>query len=451
MSAQKLLNGHASFGDSVNEKATEKVTEKPTILIVDDTPANLTLLAEVLKPDYRTKAAVSGEKALKLASSATPPDMILLDIMMPGMDGYEVCRRLKADPATRGIPVIFVTAMNEVEDETRGLELGGVDYLTKPISAAIVKARIRTHLLLHAQAKAMERMIVELETQAAELSNFNRTLEDRVSDGVNQVERLGRLKRFFSPSVVDFLLSGTADDPLKTHRREVAAVFLDLRGFTAFTETSDPEDVMRVISEYHAAMGEIVMTNGGTVERFAGDGIMIFFNDPVQIDNPAAKAVQTTIEMQERFATLAHGWKKRGYELAMGIGIAQGYATIGAIGFEGRRDYGVIGTVTNLAARLCGEATGGQILVSQRVQGFVADFVDTSPVGELNLKGFHRPIAAYAVLGYSATRDAASLDGGQPRAWSRRATDQTADQPADHPADLRADHRSDPQTARDLL
>ena len=195
MSVQKLLNGDASFADGV----IEKPSEKPTILIVDDTPANLTLLAEVLKPDYRTKVAVSGERALKLASSATPPDLILLDIMMPGMDGYEVCKRLKADPATRGIPVVFVTAMNEVEDETKGLELGGVDYLTKPISAAIVKARIRTHLLLDAQAKAMERMIVELETQAAELLNFNRTLEDRVRDGINQVERLGRLKRFFSP------------------------------------------------------------------------------------------------------------------------------------------------------------------------------------------------------------------------------------------------------------
>ena len=420
MGAQK--NGYAS--------AAASPAEKPTILMVDDTPANLTLLAEVLKSDYRTKAAVSGDKALKLATSATPPDMILLDIMMPGMDGYEVCRRLKADPATRGIPVIFVTAMNEVEDETRGLELGGVDYLTKPISAAIVKARIKTHLTLHAQAKAMERMIATLETQAAELSDFNRTLEHRVRDGVNQVERLGRLKRFFSPSVVDFLLSGTADDPLKTHRREVAAVFLDLRGFTAFTETSDPEDVMRVINEYHAAMGAIVMESGGTIERFAGDGIMIFYTDPVEIDNPGGKAVRTTIAMQECFTTLAQGWKKRGYELAMGIGIAQGYATIGAIGFEGRRDYGVIGTVTNLAARLCSEAAGGQILISQRVQGFVADFVDTEPVGELNLKGFHRPVAAYAVLGYSAGRDTASVDDGQARTWARRATDQRADQSA---------------------
>ena len=374
--------------------------EKPTILIVDDTPANLSLLSDVLKSDYRTKAAVNGEKALKLAFSGTPPDLILLDIMMPGMDGYEVCRRLKANPATRSIPVIFVTAMNEVEDETRGLALGAVDYVTKPISAPIVKARVKTHLALYEQAREMEHMIAKLKAQAGELAEWNRTLEQRVAEGVSQLERLGRLKRFFSPSVVELLLSGSAEDPLKSHRSEIAAVFLDLRGFTTFTETSAPEDVMGVIGEYHEAMGELIMAHSGTVERFAGDGIMIFFNDPVRVDNPAGKAVAMAIAMQERFATLAQGWQKRGYEIAMGIGVAQGYATIGAIGFEGRRDYGAIGTVTNLAARLCGEAGGGQILISQRVQGLVADFAKTDPIGELSLKGFHRPVMAYAVHGY---------------------------------------------------
>jgi adenylate cyclase len=378
----------------------DTLREKPTILIVDDTPANLSLLSDVLRSDYRTKAAVNGEKALKLAFSGTAPDLILLDIMMPGMDGYEVCRRLKANPATRSIPVIFVTAMNEVEDETRGLALGAVDYVTKPISAPIVKARVKSHLALYEQAREMEHMIAKLKAQAGELAEWNRTLEQRVAEGVSQLDRLGRLKRFFSPSVVELLLSGSAEDPLKSHRREIAAVFLDLRGFTTFTETSAPEDVMGVIGEYHEAMGELVMVHGGTVERFAGDGIMIFFNDPVQVDNPTGKAVKMAIAMQERFATLAQGWQKRGYEIAMGIGVAQGYATIGAIGFEGRRDYGAIGTVTNLAARLCGEAAGGQILISQRVQGMVADFVKTDSIGELSLKGFHRPVMTYAVNGY---------------------------------------------------
>ncbi len=378
-------------------------SHRPTVLIVDDTPANLDLLVEILKGDYRTKVAIHGERALELAFAAPPPDLILLDIMMPGISGYDVCERLKANPATRDIPVIFVTAMGEVDDETRGLELGGVDYVTKPVSPPIVKARVKTHLAVSAQARELQGMVARLEAQALELSEFNRTLEQRVTQGVGELERLGRLKRFFSPSVVDVLLSGAADDPLKSHRREVAAVFVDLRGFTAFTETSDPEDVMRVLGEYHVGMGKMVMDYGGTLEHFAGDGMMIYFNDPVEIDNPAWVAVQMAMAMQERFKTLVQGWQKRGYALSMGIGVAQGYATIGAIGFEGRRDYGVIGTVTNLAARLCGEATGGQILVSQRVQGFVADLARTESVGELQLKGFHRPTPAYLVHGDLAT------------------------------------------------
>jgi class 3 adenylate cyclase/CheY-like chemotaxis protein len=373
------------------------VRERPTVLVVDDTPANVALLGEILKPDYRVKVAVDGERALRLLASGSPPDLILLDIMMPGMDGYEVCRRLKANSATRSIPVIFVTSMTEVEDEARGLALGGVDYITKPVSLPIVKARVRTHLALHQHEVEMERMIARLEAQASELEEWNRTLEQRVAAEVAQVERLGRLKRFLSPSVVDLLLSGTAEDPLKSHRREIVAVFVDLRGFTAFTETSDPEDVMQVIREYHEAMGRLVMDYGGTLERYAGDGIMIIFNDPLPIDEPAVKAVRMALAMQERFGGLARGWRDRGYELAMGIGIAQGYATIGAIGFEGRRDYGAIGTVTNLAARLCGEAAGGQILVSRRVQGSLGSSVQANPVGELSLKGFHRPVAAYAV------------------------------------------------------
>ena len=272
--------------------------------------------------------------------------------------------------------------------------------MTKPISAPIVKARVKTHLASYEHAREMRRLIAKLEAQAVELAEWNRALEQRVAEEVSQVDRLGRLKRFFSPSVVDLLLSGTAEDPLKSHRREIAAVFLDLRGFTAFTETSEPEDVMGVIGEYHDAMGRLVAAHDGTLERFAGDGIMIFFNDPVEVENPAAAAVRMAIAMQEHFAKLAEGWQRRGYELAMGIGIAQGFATIGAIGFEGRRDYGAIGTVTNLAARLCAEALGGQILISQRVQGRVAHFATTEPVGQLALKGFHRPVAAFSVRGY---------------------------------------------------
>jgi class 3 adenylate cyclase len=356
---------------------------KHTVLIVDDTQENILLLSEVLESDYLTKAASDGERALKIAFGAEPPDLVLLDVMMPGMSGYEVCRRLKENSVTRAIPVIFVTAMNEVEDETKGLELGAVDYITKPISPPIVKARVKAHL--------------ELYDQRRELAAWNQTLEQRVAEDVAQLDRLGRMKRFFSPAVADLILSGNADDPLKTHRREIVVVFLDLRGFTTFSESADPEEVMGVLAEYHAAMGELIIKYAGTLERFAGDGIMIFFNDPVPIPNPAAQAVSMTLEMQQRFETLAAAWARRGYDLSMGIGIAQGYATIGAIGFEGRRDYGAIGNVTNLAARLCGEAKGGQILVSQRVEGALGEVAKSEPIGDLSLKGLHKPVKTFEI------------------------------------------------------
>ena len=373
-----------------NKVHTVKPDGKPTVLIVDDTPDNVQLLSEVLGAGYRTKAATNGNRALKIAFSDDPPDLILLDIMMPDMDGLEVCRRLKENPATRRVPVIFVTAMNEMVDEQKGFAVGAVDYITKPISPPIVLARVRTHLTLYEQSR-------KLEERAAELADFNRTLEQRVTQGIGELERLGRLKRFFSPAVADLILSGNADDPLKTRRREIVVVFLDLRGFTTFTETADPEEVMAVLGDFHAAMGELVMAHGGTLERFAGDGIMIFFNDPVQVPNPAAQAATMALAMQERVAGLTQSWRKRGYDLALGIGIAQGYATIGSIGFEGRRDYGAIGNVTNLAARLCGEAKGGQILLSQRVKAGLDDVVETVPVGELTLKGFHKPVPAFEI------------------------------------------------------
>ncbi len=368
-----------------------------TILIVDDTQENILVLSEVLESDYLTKAAIDGERALKIAFAAEPPDLVLLDVMMPGMSGYEVCKRLKENPDTRHIPVIFVTAMNEVDDETKGLELGAVDYITKPISPPIVKARVKAHLERYEQKRELERMVVKLEEQARELAAWNQTLEQRVAEGVAQLDRLGRMKRFFSPAVADLILSGNADDPLKTHRREIVVVFLDLREFTAFSESADPEEVMGVLAEYHAAMGELITKYAGTLERFAGDGIMIFFNDPVSIPNPAAQAVSMALEMQQRFKGLAVAWARRGYDLSLGIGIAQGFATIGAIGFEGRRDYGAIGNVTNLAARLCGEAKGGQILVSQRVEGALGEVAKSQPIGDISLKGFNKPIKTFEI------------------------------------------------------
>ncbi len=212
------------------------------------------------------------------------------------------------------------------------------------------------------------------------------------------VDQLSRLKRFFSPHLAELILKGGADDPLKTHRREVTVVFLDLRGFTAFAETSEPEEVMGVLHEYHAEMGKLILEHEGTLERFTGDGMMIFFNDPVLVPNPAERGVRMAVAMRDRVSEITTRWRRRGYELDLGIGIAKGFATIGAIGFEGRWDYGAIGTVTNLAARLCGEAKPGQILISPRVVGEIEDLLEAEEVGPLTLKGLARPVAALNIV-----------------------------------------------------
>jgi len=230
------------------------------------------------------------------------------------------------------------------------------------------------------------------------VGELNRTLERRVADQVAQLERLGRLRRFFSPQLADLIVSGDAEDPLRSHRREITVVFLDLRGFTAFAETAEPEEVMGVLREYHAEMGRCILDAEGTLERFTGDGMMIFFNDPVVVPDPGPRAVRMAVSMRDRIAGLTESWRKRGFDLDFGIGIAQGYATIGAIGFEGRLDYGAIGTVTNLASRLCGEAKPGQILLSQRVASGVEAIAQVEAVGELALKGFQRPVKAYHVV-----------------------------------------------------
>ncbi len=231
---------------------------------------------------------------------------------------------------------------------------------------------------------------------------MNQTLEQRVAEQVAQLERLGRLKRFFSPQLVEAIVAGGATDPLKTHRREVTVVFLDLRGFTAFAETAEPEELMDVLREYHAAMGRLIMAHEGTLERFTGDGMMVFFNDPVEVPDAAARAVRMAVAMRDILVDLIARWRKRGWDLGASMGIAQGYATIGAIGFEGRWDYGAIGTVTNLAARLCGEAAAGQILISAKVAAAVEGLVEVEDLGSITLKGLARPVPICSVRGLTA-------------------------------------------------
>ncbi len=370
----------------------------PRILIADDNPMNVDILQTRLAVHgYEILTATDGEKALAVAREQQP-DLILLDLMMPKMDGLEVCRHLKSDSSLPFMPVIMVTAKADSKDIVAGLDAGGDEYLTKPVDQAALVARVKSMLRIKALHDTVQEQAARLEAQSVQLAEWNKTLEKRVAEQVVQLERLGRLKRFFSPHLAELIVAGDQEDPLKSHRREVTVVFLDLRGFTAFAETSEPEEVMGVLREYHAEMGRLILAHEGTLERFTGDGMMIFFNDPVTVPNPAERAIRMAVAMRDRVAELVQKWRKRGYDLDFGVGIAQGYATIGAIGFEGRWDYGAIGTVTNLAARLCGEARPGQILISQRLLGTVEELVEVGPVGELALKGFSRPVTAHNVL-----------------------------------------------------
>ena len=365
------------------------------ILVVDDTPKNVKLLADLLTVrGYSVATASSGREALAQIE-ADQPDLVLLDVVMPEMSGYEVCQKIRENAATAMLPVVMVTALDPAEERIKGIEAGADDFLTKPINQAELFARVCSLLRI-------KELHDQVQTQAAELAEWNKNLERRVQEQVDQIERLGRLRRFFSPQLAELIVSGEAEDPLKTHRRELTVVYLDLRGFTAFAETAEPEEVMDILHEYHAAMGKLIVEYEGTLEHFAGDGMMIFFNDPVPVENAAERAVRMTLAMREQVEQLTAKWRKLGHELDFGVGTAQGYATIGAIGFEGRWEYGAIGSVPNLAARLCGEAKPGEILVSQRLLAGVEGLVEVEDKGELSLKGFHRPISAYNVLRLTA-------------------------------------------------
>jgi class 3 adenylate cyclase len=361
------------------------------VLVVDDTEMNRDMLCSLLEADgHKSAVAENGRLALEILK-AKPFDLVLLDVMMPEMNGYQVLEHVKSDSSLRDIPVIVLSALDEIGSVVRCIELGAEDYLPKPFDPVLLRARIGACL----EKKHLRDQEILLRN---ELEEWNKTLEERVQEQVTQLERLGRLKRFFSPQLAELIVSGDAEDPLKTHRREITVVYLDLRGFTAFAETAEPEEVMGVLHEYHAAMGKLILQYEGTLEHFAGDGMMIFFNDPVPITNPAEQAIRMTLAMRERVKDLTVKWRKLGYELDFGVGIAQGYATIGAIGFEGRWEYGAIGSVPNLAARLCGEAKPGEILVTQRLVAVLDELVEAESAGELTLKGFHRPVTAHKIL-----------------------------------------------------
>ena len=372
------------------------MTDEPLVLAVDDLPANVRLLDAVLSPrGYRVLGAGSGPEALALVAEHRP-DLILLDIVMPEMDGYEVCRRLRQDPATAFLPVVMITASGD-QERLLAIEAGADDFVAKPFDQAELLARVRSLLRI-------KRYHDTIEGQAAELAEWNRTLEQRVQEQVGQLERMGRLRRFLSPQLADLVVSSGDESFLDSHRRDITVVFCDLRAFTAFAETAEPEEVMGVLDDYFQALGDLVTRFEGTLERFTGDGLMVFFNDPLPCEDAPLRAVRMAVAMRNRIQGLAQGWARHGYDLALGVGVAQGYATLGRIGFEGRSDYTAIGNCTNLAARLCAEARPWQILLSPRVHAAVEEFVASEPVGELTLRGFSRPVATFNVVGLDAAR-----------------------------------------------
>jgi signal transduction histidine kinase/class 3 adenylate cyclase len=397
-----LEGGIEEGGVAEENRASEQSRDptKPTLLYAEDNRDLRKYVRDLLGCDHNVFLASDGEEALELVRRYGP-DLVIADQMMPRMSGIDLLRAIRADERLCSIPVLFLTARAGSEARIETLEAGADDYLAKPFVEAELRARIRNLL----RAGEQERKLAELNRQ---LACWNAVLEQRVAEQVARVQRLERLRRFFSPQLADLIVAGDAGDPLETHRREITVVFLDLRGFTAFAETAQPEEVMEVLREYHAEMGRLVLAYDGTLERFTGDGMMVFFNDPIPVPDAPTRAIRMALEMRERAARLRERWHKLAYDLDVGIGIAQGYATIGRIGFEGRIDYGAVGAVTNLAARLCAEAGAGQILIPQRVLAAVEDLVDVEPLGDLELKGFHRRVTTYDVLGAKAARVPAS-------------------------------------------
>jgi adenylate cyclase len=360
------------------------------ILVVDDVPANVRLLQAVLEPrGFDVVSATDGENALKMVD-ASKPDLVLLDVMMPEPDGYEVCRRLREDDETALLPVIMVTA--STDEKTKSIEAGADDLIAKPFNHDELLTRVRSLLRI-------KRYHDTIKAQTEELLDLNRTLEERVRVQVEELERIRKLRRFLSPQLVEAIVSSDDDAILRSHRREVAMLFADLRGWTNFVDAVEPEELMRVLREFHGVVGGLVREFDATVGFLEGDGVQLFFNDPVEVPDAALRAVLLGCSLREQMAELIPRWRKRGHDLDFGAGVALGYATCGEVGFEGRSDYAAIGAVTNLASRLADEATAGQVLIAQRLFAEIEDHVEVEPAGEFTLKGFQRPVTAFNVVG----------------------------------------------------
>ena len=359
------------------------MTDRPRILVADDVPENVRLLEAVLVPrGYEVVSASDGRQALEVARSAKP-DLVLLDVVMPELDGFEVCRQLRAHEDTAVLPVIMLTA-SEGTEKTKAIDAGADDFIPKPFNHDELLARVRS--------------LLRIKRYHDEIAELNRTLEERVQTQLQELDRLQQLQRFLSPQLAEAIVSSGDESILASHRRQVAMVFADLRGWTSFADSVEPEELMRVLGEFHETIGRLVNRFDATVGFLQGDGVQLFFNDPIEIPDAAIQAVRLGCALREEMAELIPRWQKRGHELDFGAGIALGYATCGEVGFEGRYDYAAIGAVTNLASRLADEATGGQVLIAQRLYAEVEEHVEVESVGDMILKGFQRPVAAFNVV-----------------------------------------------------
>lgn len=353
-----------------------------TVLVVDDDPLNRQLLSmSIGHLGHNVLEAGNGIDALEMLA-ANEVDVVLTDIEMPEMDGYGLLEHRSGDDRLRAIPFIVISGVDEMASIIRCIGLGAEDYLPKPFDPVLLHARLGASL--------------DRKRMTDELQQLNEHLAERVDEKVAEVERLNSLRRFVSPQLAE-ALAARGEEILSSHRREITAFFCDLRGFTAFSETAEPEEVMDVLREFHHAVGPMIFDHDGTIAQFTGDGMLVFFNDPVKLDDPAWNAVQLAVAMRDRTAELSAEWKRRGHDLTLGIGIAVGYATCGEIGFDGRTEYTAIGTVVNLSARVCAIAAGGQILVTNKVMAAVDDRVESTPLGQTEFKGLTRPVPIHEI------------------------------------------------------
>lgn len=369
------------------------------VLVVDDDRMNRMMLCHTLaQQGYRAATAEDGKQALEMLE-AERFDAVLLDVVMPGMDGFQVLEYMKRHHQLRHVPVMMISGLDDMEGVIRCIEMGAEDFLPKPVDPVLLRARINAGVAkkrLHDLEEEHQATVLQ---HAAELEELTRQLNSRVEQQVAQLDRLGRLRRFLSPPLVELIVSSGDESLLEAHRCQIAVLFCDLRGFTAFSETSAPEEVMGVLSAFHAVFGSLVHRFEATVGFFAGDGIMVFFNDPIPCPDPAVRAVRMAAALREEMGDLLARWRKQDYDLDVGIGIALGYATLGQTGFEGRYDYTAVGPVVNLASRLCDQARGGgDILLDQIAYNAVETLVEVEPLGQFTLKGFSRPRSAYRFL-----------------------------------------------------